>query len=60
MAEQNNPVARELKQLDGKEPDSSSLKVRELRGESVNEELHMPSTRQPPPGPICVHGAVLN
>ena len=32
----------------------------ELRGRSVNEELHMPSIRQPPPGPICVHGAIQN
>ena len=48
MVEQNNQVARELKQLDTKEPDPPSLNVRELRGRSVNEELHMPSIRQPP------------
>ena len=60
MAKQNNQVARELKQLDTKEPDPSSLNVMELRGRSVNEELHMPSIRQPPPGPIYVHGAIQN
>ena len=37
MTEQNNEVARELKQLDTKEPDPSLLNVRELRGWSVNE-----------------------
>ena len=57
MAEQNNQVARELKWLDAKEPGPSSLNVRELRGRIVNEELHIPSIRQPPPGLICVHGA---
>ena len=60
MTEQNNKVARELKWLNVKEPDPSSLIVRKLRGRSVSEELHMPSIRQPPPGPICVHGAVQN
>ena len=45
MAEQSNQVARELKQLDTKELDPSSLSVRKLR---VNGELHMPSIRQPP------------
>ena len=58
MTEQNNQVARKLKQLDVKEPDPSLLIVRELRGRSVNEELHTPSFRQAPPGLICVHGAV--
>ena len=60
MVEQNNQVARKEKQLDVKESDPSSLNVRELRGRSVNEELHMPSISQPPPGSICVHGAVQN
>ena len=60
MAEQNNQVARQLKWLDVKEPDPSSLNVRELRGRSVNEDLHTPSIRQPPPGPIHVHGAIQN
>ena len=45
MAEQNNQVARILKWLDTKEPDPSSLNVKELRGRSVNEEFHMPSIR---------------
>ena len=48
MVEQNNPVPRELKWLDAKEPDPSLLNVRELRGRSANEELHIPSIRQPP------------
>ena len=60
MAEQNNQVARELKQLDTKELDPTSLNVWELRGRSVNEELCMSSIRQPPPGSICVHGAIQN
>ena len=58
MAEQNNQVARELKELDAKEPNPSSLNLRELRGRSVNEELHTPSIRQPSLVPIHVHGAV--
>ena len=60
MAEQTSKVARELKQLDIQEPDPSSLNVRDPRGRSVNEELHMPSIGQPPPGPIHVHGAIQN
>ena len=43
-----------------KELDPTSLNVRELRGMSVNEELHIPSIRQPPPDPICVYGAIQN
>ena len=58
MAKQNNQVARGLKQFGVKEPDPSSLNVRELRHSSVNEELHMPSIRHPSPGPIHVHGAI--
>ena len=58
MAEQNIQVNRELKRLDAKEPDPSSLNIREQRGRSINEELHMSSIRQPPPGPICVHGVI--
>ena len=55
MAEQNNQVARELKQLDVKEPDPSSLNVRELRGWSVNKELHTLSIRQPPQAQyVCI------
>ena len=34
--------------------------VRELKGRNVSEELHNPSIRQPPPGPICVHSTVNN
>ena len=60
MAEQNNPVARELKWFNANEPDPTSLNVRELRGRSVNKELHMASIRQPPSGPIHVHGAIQN
>ena len=60
MPEQSNQVARESKWLDMKEPDPSSLNIRELRGRSVNEELHIPSIRQPPQGPIHVHDAVQN
>ena len=60
MAEQNSQVARELKTLDAKELDPSSLNIRDLRGRSVNEELHMPSISHPPLGPICVHGAIQN
>ena len=55
MAEENNQVVRELKQLDAEEPDPSSLNVRELRGRSVNEELHTPSIRQPTLGLIHMH-----
>ena len=47
MAEQNSQIARELKQLDTKELDPTSLNVRELRGRSVSEVLQMPSIRQP-------------
>ena len=62
MAHQKNAnqVVRELKQLDAKEPDPSLLNVRELRGRNANEELHIPSIRQLPPGPICVHSTVQN
>ena len=55
-----NQVVRELKQLDGKDPDPHSLNVRELRGRNDNEELHPPSIRQPPPGLIHVHSTVQN
>ena len=48
MAEQNNHITRELKTLNAKELDPSRLNVRELRGRSVNEELHTPSITQPP------------
>ena len=60
MAGQNNHAARELKQSDAKEPDPPSLNIRVLIGRSVNGELHMPSIRQPPPGPMHVYGAVQN
>ena len=60
MVKQNNQVGRELKWLDMKELDPSSLKVRELRGRSINEELQTPSIRQPPQVMICVYGAVQN
>ena len=60
MGEQNNQVARELKWLDAKEPNPSSLNVRKLRRRSVNEEFHMPSIRQPPQGPKHVHSTVQN
>ena len=60
MAEQNNQVARELYQLDVKDPNPSSLNVRKLRGRSVNEELNTSSIRQLPPGPTNVHGAIHN
>ena len=60
MAEQNNQVAREVKQLDTQEADPSLLNARELRGRSVNEELHTPSIRQPPPGLKCVHSKFKN
>ena len=43
-----------------KEPDPSSFNVRKLRGRSVIEELHTPSIREPPLGPIHVHGAIQN
>ena len=60
MAEQNNQIVRELKWLDAKESDPSSLNVQELRGRNVNEELHMPSIRQPSPGSINIHITVQN
>ena len=62
MAEQKdtNQVVRELKWLDVKEPDHSSLNVRELRGSNFNDELHTPSIRHPFPGPIHVHNTVQN
>ena len=60
MADQknSNQVVKKLKWLDMKEPDPSSLNVRELRGRNVNEKLHIPSIRQPLPGPIFVHSTV--
>ena len=44
MADQknSNQIVRELKWLDAKEPDPSSLNVKKLRGRNVNEELHTP------------------
>ena len=39
MAEQNNQVARELKKLDEKELDLTSLNVRKLRGKG-KDRLH--------------------
>ena len=60
MAEQNNQVARELKLLDLKEPNPSSLNVRELRGRRVSEELQTCFIGQPTPGLVSVHGAVQN
>ena len=55
MTEQNNQVARELKWLDSKEPDPSSLNVRELRHRCGNGELHTPSLRQPLQGQyVCI------
>ena len=53
MAEHNSQVARELKWLDIMEPDPALLNLRELRGRSVNEELHMPSIRQQPSASGC-------
>ena len=53
-----NQVVRELKELDVKEPDPSSLNVKELRGSNVNEEFHIPSIRQPLAGTICVQSTV--
>ena len=46
--------------MDAKELEPTLLNARELRGRSVSEELHMPSITQPPPGLICVHGAIQN
>ena len=61
MVEQNNKVARELKWFNMKEPDPTSLNVRELRGMSVIEELHTyPPLNIHPQCPICVHSAVQN
>ena len=34
------------------------INVWKLRGRDVNEELHSPSTRQPPSGPIHVQSTV--
>ena len=47
----SNQVVTEMKWLDSKEPDPSSLNVRELRGRNVSEELHTPSIRQLLPRP---------
>ena len=53
MADQKNlnHVVRELKSLNVKEPDPSSLNVRKLRGRNVNEEfkllLHKTVTPRP-------------
>ena len=52
------PIVRELKWLDAKEPDPSSLNIRGQRVRNVNEEIHTPSIRHLPPGPICVHSTV--
>ena len=41
-----------------KEPDPSIIFMQELRGRNVNEELHTPSIKQLPPGPIHVQGTV--
>ena len=62
MSEQKNAdqVIRELKWLNVKESDPSFLNVRELRGRNVNEELHTPFIRQPPPDLICSHSTVKN
>ena len=40
----SNQVARELKWLDVKDPDSSIINVQELRDRNSNEELHTPCT----------------
>ena len=53
MSEQNKQEARELKWLDTKEHDPSSLIVRKQRGRSVNEELHTASIRQTPQAKTC-------
>ena len=42
MAKQNNQIARKRKGLDAKQLDPNSLNVRELRGRTVGEELHIP------------------
>ena len=62
MANQKNAnqVVRELKQLDVKGPDPTSLNARELRGSNVNEKLHTFSIRQPLPGLTHVHSIVQN
>ena len=54
----SNQLVRELKQLDAKEPHPSVLNVWELRGRNVNKELHAPSIRPLPPGPVCVQSTV--
>ena len=51
MAKQTNQLTKELKQLDAKEIDPCFLYIRELRGRSVNEDLHMPHIGQPSPAP---------
>ena len=49
---------RELKWIDAKEPAPFSLNIKELRGSSANEELHMPFIRQSLQNPICMHGTI--
>ena len=56
----SNQVVRELKQLDSRKPDPSLLNIREMTGRNINEELHIPSIRQPHPGPIHVLSTVHN
>ena len=56
----SNQVVRELKLLDMKEPGPFIINVWELRGRNVSEELHTPSIRQLPPGPIHVQHTVQN
>ena len=50
----SNHLVRELKWLDAKEPDPSIIKIWELRGRNVKEELHTPSMKPPSPGPVHV------
>ena len=59
MAEQNNWVARELLQLDIKEPDATSLNVRELRV-GVSMGIYTCPLLDSHPGPIHVHGTIQN
>ena len=60
MADQknSNKLVRELKWLDGKEPDPSIINIQELRSRNINEELHAASIRPLPPGPVHVQNTV--
>ena len=51
-------MVRELKWLDTKEPDPSIINIWEVRGRTVNEELHATSIWPLPPDPVPIQNIV--